>query len=100
MGKDDDSKALLYVGIGAVAAVGAGYLLWRFALDDQQRATVRHAVGDVLERGRKVASDGVHKARDVATEGVHRARDLAAAGAERARHAADAVSSKVRPARP
>ncbi len=85
---NDDSKALLYVGIGAVAAVGAGYLLWRFALDDKQRAQVKEATKELVERGRGAA-----------VEGVHKARDLAAAGSERARHAAGAVASRVRPAR-
>ncbi len=85
MADKDDSRALLYVGIGAVAAVGAGYLLWRFALDDKQRRQVKDAASEMLERGRGVA-----------VQGVQAARDLGAVGASKAREAADSVGSRVR----
>jgi hypothetical protein len=77
MGDKDDSRALLYIGIGAVAAIGAGYLLWRYALDEKQRGKVKDAVGDVVERGRKAATEGAHRARELASTGAHKAREAA-----------------------
>ncbi|MEK6984776.1 MAG: hypothetical protein AABX89_00110 [Candidatus Thermoplasmatota archaeon] len=96
MADKDDSRALLYVGIGAVAAVGAGFLLWRYALDEKQRDSVKGAVHQALERGKTVASDGLHKAQKVASAGAEKARHLAGDAAAGVKHAADGVASKVR----
>ena len=79
----------MYVAIGAVAAVGAGYLLWRFALDDKQRSKVKEATKDLVARGRDVAVDGAHKARDLASAGTHKAREAADAVGGRIRHIRD-----------
>ncbi|MHB8632974.1 MAG: hypothetical protein ACYDBQ_03265 [Thermoplasmatota archaeon] len=63
---DDDSHALLYIGLGALAAVGAGYLTWRYLLSD-----------DTKRKAGKMAKRAIAKTNDAATDAMEMGRDLA-----------------------
>jgi len=93
MGDDGDSKALLYVTIGALAAVGAGYLVWRYVLSDETKDRAKQAVRQAAEHAKQAASDATHRAR----EGFGQAKAAAASSARTAgARAAEAVERKAR----
>ena len=77
MGRDNDSHTLFYVGLGALAAVGAGYLVWRYVLSDetkaQAKAVARRAVTQAGEQANHLAQKGrtmMHSASESASDAV------------------------------
>ena len=63
MGDNGGSKTLLYLGIGALAAVGAGYLVWRYALSEDQK-----------QRARKMAVEAAQATKELTMTAVQRGR--------------------------
>jgi uncharacterized membrane protein YccC len=91
MGDDGDSKALLYVTIGALAAVGAGYLVWRYALSDEAKDRARQAIRQAADHAREAASEATHRAR----AGLGQAKATVSSSARSAgARAAEAVERK------
>lgn len=54
---DGPSFAWLYVGLGVVAAVGAGYLAWRYLLDESTKSSIKSTTATALKRGRDMADE-------------------------------------------
>jgi hypothetical protein len=62
MSKDDDHIMTgVYIGVGVLLAAGAGYLAWRYLLDDAQKrkvvSTTKDFVADGLTRGKRAVRD-------------------------------------------
>jgi hypothetical protein len=66
MGDDGDSKALLYMAVGALAAVGAGYLVWKYGMTEESRRRTIEA----LREARKGAMAAVASATTMAKESM------------------------------
>lgn len=66
MGRDDNSHTLLYMGLGALAAVGAGYLAWRYLLSDETKDKARQTAKRYVGRANEMASEAVDVGRDTA----------------------------------
>lgn len=73
------SFAWLYVGLGVAAAVGAGYLAWRYLLDESAKQTVRNTTTTVLRRGKDMADEAAQMAletgRQASRDAVARVRN-------------------------
>jgi hypothetical protein len=54
MAEDSPSHKGLYITLGALAAVGAGYLAWRYLLSDDQKDAAKSAVHRVTMKARSV----------------------------------------------
>ena len=75
MAKNEGSHAWLYVGLGVVAAAGAGYLAWRYLLDESTTETIRNTTKEAVTRGKAMADEasqvametGRQASRDVVT---------------------------------
>ena len=63
MSKDDSDPVMtgVYVGVGLLLVAGAGYLAWRYLLDDKQKQRVinktKDAVADTVTRSKRLARD-------------------------------------------
>ncbi len=60
MADDERSLAPVYIGIGVLATIGAGYLLWRFALKDEK--TRERAAKTIRRAGEEAEAWGRHAA--------------------------------------
>lgn len=76
MAKKDEGPSLgwLYIGLGVAAAVGAGYLAWRYLLDEGQKQTIRSTAKVVASRSREMADEAVNVGGVVARDAVARLR--------------------------
>jgi hypothetical protein len=81
MGEDSDSKALVYIAVGALAAVGVGYLVWRYGMTDESRqrtlSALRQARISAMQNVKSMASgakDAVGDATEHALDGASHAR--------------------------
>lgn len=92
MGKDD-SRAMLYLGIGALAAVGAGVLVWKYVLSDETKERVKARAKATAQSAQAKASDVAHKVGEKASEKAH---DLADAARVKAAHVADAAGDSLK----
>jgi hypothetical protein len=64
MSKDEDHIMTgVYIGVGLLLAVGAGYLAWRYALSDEQKTRVVNSTKDLIEDGVTQARRSVRDAR-------------------------------------
>lgn len=64
MSKDEDHVMTgVYIGVGLLLAVGAGYLAWRYALSDEQKAKAINKTKDLLADGATTAKRAVRDAR-------------------------------------
>ena len=60
---DDESHILtgVYIGVGLLLAAGAGWLAWRYVLDERQKAAVvnrtKDLVADGLTKGKRAVRD-------------------------------------------
>lgn len=54
---EKNSHAGLYLTLGAVAAVGAGYLVWRYLLSDEQKSQAKNVVVTSTRKIRGAAKD-------------------------------------------
>jgi hypothetical protein len=64
MSKDEDHVMTgVYIGVGLLLAVGAGYLAWRYALSDEQKARAINKTKDLLADGATSAKRAVRDAR-------------------------------------
>ena len=62
MSKDEDHIMTgVYIGVGLLLAAGAGYLAWRFLLDDTQKQRIvnksKDLVADGLTKGKRTLRD-------------------------------------------
>lgn len=62
MSSDEDSIMTgVYIGVGLLVAAGAGYLAWRYLLDDGQKQkvvnTTKDLVADGLTKGKRAVRD-------------------------------------------
>lgn len=67
MSKDEDHIMTgVYIGVGLLVAAGAGYLAWRYLLDDQQKQRLvnqsKDLVADGMTRGKRLVRDTRAKA--------------------------------------
>ena len=92
MGKDDDSNSLLYIGIGALAAVGAGYLAWRYLLADDTKDRARRVARTALNGASKAADEAVRTTRVAARNAAAKASEYA----DVSREATKGVVSRVK----
>lgn len=91
MGDSGDSKALVYIAVGALAAVGAGYLVWRYGLSEETKErTVR-----ALQDARRKATAAVRSAAAGAKESMEEAAEQARDGAGHVRAAAARKAGEV-----
>ena len=60
MADNERSLAPVYIGIGVLATVGAGYLAWRFLLRDEE--TRSRAAGAIRRAGQEAEAWGRHAA--------------------------------------
>jgi hypothetical protein len=64
MSKDEDHVMTgVYIGVGLLLAVGAGYLAWRYVLSDEQKAKAVNKTKDLLADGATTAKRAVRDAR-------------------------------------
>ena len=64
MSKDEDHIMTgVYIGVGLLLAVGAGYLAWRYALSEEQKAKAINTTKDLLADGATKAKRAVRDAR-------------------------------------
>jgi peptidoglycan/LPS O-acetylase OafA/YrhL len=77
MAKKDEGPSLawLYVGLGVAAAVGAGYLAWRYLLDEGQKQSIRNTAKVVASRSKEMADEAVNVGGVVARDAVARLRN-------------------------
>lgn len=77
MAKKDEGPSLgwLYIGLGVAAAVGAGYLAWRYLLDEGQKQNIRSTAKVVASRSREMADEAVNVGGVVARDAVARLRN-------------------------
>lgn len=77
--KEESSLAWLYIGLGAVAAVGAGYLAWRYLLDESTKKSIRNTTTTLLRQGQEYAEDAsvtaIESGRVAAREAIARVRN-------------------------
>lgn len=58
MSKDEDHVMTgVYIGVGVLLAVGAGYLAWRYLLSDDQKNQAKDFVSDSVTKGKRVLRD-------------------------------------------
>ena len=72
---------MLYIGIGALAAVGAGYLVWKYALNDETKERAKKTMKEAVRMGSELAENAAqeaaelgHEAADSAIHSVRAAR--------------------------
>jgi hypothetical protein len=80
MSGNDGSKTLLYIGIGALAAVGAGYLVWRYGLSEDQKQRARQAMVEAAQATKELTMTALQRGRNEAEEAVQSARSMVRAG--------------------
>ncbi|HUR60799.1 MAG TPA: hypothetical protein VM286_00335 [Candidatus Thermoplasmatota archaeon] len=104
MGDNGDSKALVYIAIGAVAAVGAGYLVWRYGMTPAQRQKaiqmMREASGkakEAIAAATASAKDTMGDLRGSMVEMTEQARDGATQVRATAVRKASEASARLRP---
>lgn len=78
--KDGPSFGWLYVGLGVVAAVGAGYIAWRYLLDESTKQGIRNTTTTVLKRSKDMADEAsgiaLETGRQATREAVTRVRNM------------------------
>jgi hypothetical protein len=68
MSRDDEDHIMtgVYVGVGLLVAAGAGYLAWRYLLDDAQKQALvnksKDLVADGMTKGKRIVRDTRAKA--------------------------------------
>ncbi|MFO1532495.1 MAG: hypothetical protein ABR562_02160 [Thermoplasmatota archaeon] len=77
---DGPSFGWLYVGLGVCAAVGAGYLAWRYLLDESTKENIRKSTNVALRRGKDMADDAatvaMESGRAATRDAVTRVRNM------------------------
>lgn len=64
MSKDEDHVMTgVYVGVGLLLAAGAGYLAWRFLLDEGQKSQVKDALADGVTKSKRMVRDTMRDAK-------------------------------------
>lgn len=62
MSKDEDHVMTgVYVGVGLLLAAGAGYLAWRYLLNDDQKNTVKDVITDGATKAKRAVRDAKGK---------------------------------------
>jgi hypothetical protein len=69
MARDDSGNAPFYIAVGALAAVGVGYLMWRYGLSDETKEKVRLAAQEGVQKARVVLKDNLERALDAQQTG-------------------------------
>ncbi|HLF17194.1 MAG TPA: hypothetical protein VI796_07180 [Candidatus Thermoplasmatota archaeon] len=73
MADEEGSMAPFYIGLGVIAAIGAGYLVWRFALKDpDQREKTLDAIARAGERAKAAGQQVIERARSAGESIRHR----------------------------
>lgn len=58
MSKDEDHVMTgVYIGVGVLLAVGAGYLAWRYLLSDDQKTHAKDLAADAMTKGKRAVRD-------------------------------------------
>jgi hypothetical protein len=60
---EDHVMTGVYVGVGLLLAAGAGYLAWRYLLDDGQKSHVKDALADGKTKAKRLVRDTVRDAK-------------------------------------
>ncbi|HEX2066880.1 MAG TPA: hypothetical protein VHI93_08725 [Candidatus Thermoplasmatota archaeon] len=68
MGGKDDSKALVYVAVGALAAVGAGYLVWKYGMTEESRQRTVQALREASRKASQTVRSVASSAKDTVAE--------------------------------
>lgn len=62
MSKDEDHVMTgVYIGVGILLAAGAGYLAWRYLLDDDQKNKAKDLVADSVTKTKRAVRDAKGK---------------------------------------
>ena len=93
MADNGDSKALIYVAVGALAAVGAGYLVWKYGMSEESRQRTLRA----LKEARKTAAEAVKSVAGSAKETMAEVSDGATQVRATAMRKAGEVGQRLRP---
>jgi hypothetical protein len=97
MGDNGDSKALVYVAVGALAAVGVGYLVWRYALSDETKERAAAALKDARRKAAATAKSLAGTAKEALDEVGEQARDGANQVRATAARKATEMGQRLRP---
>ncbi|MCA1812120.1 MAG: hypothetical protein LC623_08950 [Halobacteriales archaeon] len=97
MGDKGDSKALVYITVGALAAVGAGYLVWRYGLSEESRQRTLQAVKNASRKATEAVKSVASTAREGMDEATGQARDGAAQLRSVATRKAGEMGQRMRP---
>lgn len=54
---DKDGHPMLWITLGTLAAVGAGYLVWRYAMSDEQKQVTKQNAVRVAKKARATMHD-------------------------------------------
>lgn len=104
MGDNGDSKALVYIAVGALAAVGAGYLVWRYGMTEESRRRTIQALKDASKKAKEAVTSAAAMAKDSMgdikgsmAEMTEQARDGATQVRATAMRKASEASARLRP---
>ena len=97
MGDNGDSKALVYIAVGALAAVGAGYLVWKYGMSEQSRQRTVQALKEAGKKASATARSLASTAKDTVADLSEQAMDGAAQARSGAMRKAGEVGARLRP---
>ncbi|MEA3143355.1 MAG: hypothetical protein QOG31_679, partial [Thermoplasmata archaeon] len=97
MGDDGNSKALVYIAVGALAAVGAGYLVWKYGMTDESRRRTVTALNEARKKATETMKSVAAGAKDTMAEVSEQARDGATQVRAQAMRKAGEVGQRLRP---
>lgn len=77
--KQETSFGWLYLGLGVAATVGAGYLAWRYLIDESTKANIRKTTVNLVRQGRDMADEAttlaVESGRNATRDAIARVRN-------------------------
>jgi hypothetical protein len=75
MGDNGDSKALVYLTVGALAAVGVGYLVWRYGMSDESKERTMQALKGARRKAGQAVKAATAGAKETLADASGQARD-------------------------
>lgn len=75
MSKDEDHVMTgVYIGVGLVLAAGAGYLAWRYLLDDKTKKKAKRFVADSADHAREYVAEHAGQAKELLADSAGKAK--------------------------